>query len=262
MKLNVNIIKMEKVKVFVACHKPFDMPVHDAGFQPIHVGAENSSVKIEGAIGDNSGDNISTKNSIYCELTGLYWIWKNYNDAEYIGLCHYRRFFAKNAYSVKSDYSILSSEKLLDEIKGVDVILPAPLIKRAGNHYFKNDSDYEGDRVFIEVTSVIKALFPEYLNTAINVLKDRKMSFGNIMLANRNIFNQYCDWLFKIEFYLEKFIVDRFGEIEPREMGFISEWLLNIWVLHNNLKIKFLPICMINGDNKFVRYIKQIREKL
>ena len=253
---------MEKAKVFVACHKGFEMPIRHAGFQPIHVGAEKSEVTIAGALRDDSGDNISAKNSIYCELTGLYWIWKNYSDAEYIGLCHYRRFFAKKAYSIKDDYSILPPEQLVDAICGYDIILPTPATKTAGNHYFENEADYEADRVFIEITSAVKELCPEYLQTSIDVLKSKSMSFGNIMFANRNVFDSYCSWLFKMETYLERFIVERFGEIEPREMGFISEWLLNIWAIHNNLRIKYVPLCMINDDNKFVRYLKQIREKL
>lgn len=41
---------------------------------------------------DNEGDNISAKNPYYCELTGIYYAWKNI-PAEYLGLVHYRRYF-------------------------------------------------------------------------------------------------------------------------------------------------------------------------
>ena len=48
--------------------------------------------KLIGYQPDNIGDNISSKNPSFCELTGLYWAWKNL-DNEYLGLAHYRRHF-------------------------------------------------------------------------------------------------------------------------------------------------------------------------
>ena len=68
---------------------------------PIHCGKALSSVDL-GIQGDNEVngqpcDNISDKNETYCELTAMYWAWKNikkiYPDIEYIGLNHYRRYF-------------------------------------------------------------------------------------------------------------------------------------------------------------------------
>lgn len=41
---------MEKLKIFVACHKPFDMIVDDSCFLPIHVGAENGKETIGGVL--------------------------------------------------------------------------------------------------------------------------------------------------------------------------------------------------------------------
>ena len=39
---------------------------------PIEVGADLRSRHIEGYIQDNTGDNISAKNKMYCELTAQY----------------------------------------------------------------------------------------------------------------------------------------------------------------------------------------------
>ena len=78
------------IKILVATHKKYWMPKDDIYF-PIHVGREGKADL--GYIGDNTGDNISAKNANYCELTGLYWAWKNLK-CDYIGLCHYRRYFA------------------------------------------------------------------------------------------------------------------------------------------------------------------------
>lgn len=65
------------VKILVACHKPCEV-YHDDVYTPIHVGRSISKYKNEmkDFIGDDTGDNISTKNSSYCELTAQYWAWK------------------------------------------------------------------------------------------------------------------------------------------------------------------------------------------
>ena len=84
------------VKIVVATHKKYKMP-KDEMYLPLHVGAAG---KVDacgnpldlGYQKDNTGDNISGKNASFCELTGLYWAWKNL-DADYIGLAHYRRHF-------------------------------------------------------------------------------------------------------------------------------------------------------------------------
>ena len=77
------------IKILVAVHKPYWMPADDV-YLPLHVG--KSGKEDIGFAGDDTGENISHKNANYCELTGLYWAWKNL-AADYIGLCHYRRYF-------------------------------------------------------------------------------------------------------------------------------------------------------------------------
>lgn len=77
------------IKILVAAHKKYWMP-DDSVYLPIQVGAALHSAL--GYVPDNTGYNISDKNPNYCELTALYWAWKNL-ECEYIGLCHYRRYF-------------------------------------------------------------------------------------------------------------------------------------------------------------------------
>ena len=79
-----------KIVMIVAAHKAYRMP-EDPMYLPLHVGKAGKSLEL-GFQGDDTGDNISEKNPEYCELTGLYWAWKNL-DADYIGLSHYRRYF-------------------------------------------------------------------------------------------------------------------------------------------------------------------------
>jgi len=83
--------KISTVKVIVCYHRKSSL-VENSVYVPVHVGKENSQVSL-GIQGDNEGDNISDRNCLYCELTGLYWAWKNL-QADYIGLAHYRRLFS------------------------------------------------------------------------------------------------------------------------------------------------------------------------
>ena len=85
---------MSKVKILVACHKPDKVYSNDV-YIPIHVGRAVSRFKEEmsNMIGDDTGENISEKNPYYSELTAQYWAWKNMHDVDYVGLCHYRRYF-------------------------------------------------------------------------------------------------------------------------------------------------------------------------
>ena len=76
---------MKNIKVIVATHKEYKMP-KDKLYLPLHVGAKGKQDL--GYTKDDTKKNISEKNPFFCELTGLYWAWKNI-DADYIGLVHY-----------------------------------------------------------------------------------------------------------------------------------------------------------------------------
>ena len=94
---------MSVIKIIVATHKQFVMPQDKELYLPIHVGCEGK--KDLGFQGDNTGDNISVLNPYYCELTGLYWAWKNL-ECDYLGLVHYRRYFTEKAGSYNDSINI------------------------------------------------------------------------------------------------------------------------------------------------------------
>lgn len=76
--------------IYVITHKSFDdSKIEQTYHRILHVGT-NKNYK-SWYLKDNTGDNISSKNANYCELTGLYWIWKNSNEPadDIDGLVHY-----------------------------------------------------------------------------------------------------------------------------------------------------------------------------
>lgn len=62
------------IKILVAYHKESTL-IENEVFMPVQVGKQLSNCILE-MQGDNEGDNISEKNSTYCEMTAVYWAWK------------------------------------------------------------------------------------------------------------------------------------------------------------------------------------------
>ena len=115
------------VKILVASHKKYRMPSDDI-YLPLHVGAEgktdpNGKPLDLGWTRDNTGDNISELNPGYCELTGLYWGWKNLK-ADYIGLVHYRRHFCLKRRNRDPFKNILTGAELRPLLKQYWVFVP------------------------------------------------------------------------------------------------------------------------------------------
>ena len=94
----------DKIKILICCHKDCKLP-NSKQYLPIQVGAVNAKYDLglqrDDRINGHICDNISEKNKSYCELTAIYWAWKNireiYPNLEYIGLNHYRRYFNFNS---------------------------------------------------------------------------------------------------------------------------------------------------------------------
>ena len=164
---------MKKITVIVATHKEYEMP-KDSLYLPVHVGAEGK--KDIGYTKDNTGDNISTKNPFFCELTGLYWAWKNL-DADYIGLAHYRRHFSlkKKKYKKIEDTldHVLTRKQAKEIFKTTDVILPKKrryFIETLYNHY-KHTMHIE---TLDETRKIIEEKYPKYLKEFDRLLAERR----------------------------------------------------------------------------------------
>ena len=79
---------MLKGKIIVVTHKDYDMPAGDV-YLPVCVGTgiPTLSGKFQP---DNTGEHISGLNRTYCELTAIYWAWKNLDlkALDYVGVAH------------------------------------------------------------------------------------------------------------------------------------------------------------------------------
>ncbi len=236
------------IKILVATHKAYWMP-EDEVYLPLHVGKEGKSDL--GYAGDNTGDNISSKNANFCELTGLYWAWKNLK-CDYIGLCHYRRYFCSGSHGSdvnskqKSVFNRADYEKLLSEY---DVILP-----KKRNYYIETvRSQYEhahNKRDLDEVEKIITEMYPEYSESFSKVMNGTKLHILNMFVMKKELFDEYCGWLFDILFELEKRIdISDYSQYEARVFGFLSERLFNVWLDDKQLRIVEMPVVFMEKQN-------------
>lgn len=251
---------MEKnIKVIVAAHKKYQMP-KDEMYIPVQVGSEGKE-PIEGYTQDNTGDNISSKNPYFCELTGLYWAWKNL-DADYIGLVHYRRYFTKAKKLPKTEdekFKIVLTKKEAEKIlENTDVILP-----KKRNYYIEDLYSHYKHTMYIEpldeTRKIIEEKYPEYLEEFDKLHKRTSAHVFNMFIMKKEILDEYCTWLFDILFELEKRIdVSQYDSFHARFYGRISERLLDIWINKNHIKyeeVRVMDMQKINWWKKGTSFL-------
>ena len=115
---------MKTAKIIVCCHKQ-DVMAKQEPYLPVHVGKALSKVEL-GIQPDNEGENISAKNRSYCELTGLYWAWKNLKHVDAVGLCHYRRYFD---FHNQCDSVMPETPFRTEDFEKVDLSIPVDVIE-------------------------------------------------------------------------------------------------------------------------------------
>lgn len=245
-----------KVKILVAYHKYADFISNDI-YIPVNVGRSLLNAKtdddydwlVNNMIGDNTGDNISDLNDEYCELTAIYWAWKNpekLGNPDYVGLNHYRRLlnFSQKITNSLSDLDI-STQQLTKVIKGFDIIVPQKLgafsknknqfISTVREHWNIEHSEKDLDFIY---NRVIK-LYPEYKEAFDNVLSSSEMYWYNMSVMRFDLFKIYARWMFNILDF------DSSCREKPERLkGYFAEILLSVFVEYHKCssRVKEVPV--------------------
>lgn len=227
----------DQIKIFCAYHK--DAPIiKNEIIEPIQVGRELSDSVISEIIGDNTNDNISYKNNIYCELTATYWAWKN-SQANYIGLAHYRRFFSFEKTSMiksnskKSKYflSLLANtfgvglKKNPTDTSMLESITDFSVFSNKANSFCKllltaiTDKEYAiialkpifvsmsiknffsiklGDFHIELLKKIVRERHSNYSDSLDIILKGNLLYPANMVVMERSVFDEYCSFLFDV----------------------------------------------------------------
>lgn len=240
-------------KIFVVTHKQVKLP-EEKGYIPMIVG--NNNVYYPMCVRDNIGNNIANKNANYCELTALYWMWKNLDMKDCVGLCHYRRFFTNYIFA-KKPLSIKKVERIL---KRYDIIVPQTWIRLdcTVKDWFLETDGKQKD--LNNLRRIIQKKYPEYLKYYDEVMNGNEAFYCNMFIMPYELLDKYCEWLFSILFELED-ITDLTGYTvtEARIYGFLSERLFNVWVRKQKLKIKYMPMY---EQDKGLQIKKKMKNKI
>jgi len=230
------------MKLYVVTHKESSFIPKDRIFIGVGKNKEINNVELY----DNTNLNISEKNFCFCELTALYWIWKNTKD-DIVGLEHYRRFFCKKShiFSIRT----INSKKIINILKKYDCILPPKY--QLFQSVFKDYNYYHDINDLMLCKDIINRLYPDYVKDFDKVMNQNDIYTFNMFIMKKDLLDSYCSWLFDILFEAEKSInLNAKDDYQVRVFGFLSERLFNVWLLHNKLSIKSIPVYMPN-DTKY-----------
>lgn len=244
----------KNVKIFVSNRIDLDSEtINDSPYVNVRCGAVFDHRKGITMLGDNTGDNISNKRMSFCELTVQYWAWKNV-DADYYGLCHYRRYLSFDNKEYKAsknehDNGCISVDYLTDAVKKkfklddqsiqemtdhYDVIACMPIDSPKSNLQAMKDSpDYHNIEDMYEAIKIIHEKYP-YMDSIVHeYMNSKEVRLYNCWIMRKNIFEEYSQWLFSILFELEKRIdMSTYGLQKYRTPGTIGERLFGIFCLY------------------------------
>lgn len=196
--------------IFIIKHKDYDNPI-PKGYKELYVGDMFNGNK----------DNINELNPYINEATGLYDIWKNY-DNDIVGLVHYRRFFIN-----KGDYLTVEDAKAI--LKSYDIIITNNVIFDKGIY----------DQLRIEMPNDKERLILDKYYTKLcenepklkQYFKEKEFAPKEMFVCKKELLNSYCEWLFELILPITKeFIENDSNILQKRMIGHLIERLFYYYV--------------------------------
>ncbi len=248
---------MSNIKIFICAHKEVPLPQHPYFF-PVQAGAVLHE-HIKGYQTDDEGDNISSKNPHFCELTCHYWAWKNLKDVDIVGLNHYRRYFdfQKKWPKFSADKRFVSAQDFLSQeylfpdleklLQKYDIILPTARHWRVSNT--QQYGEYHIAKDWEMLRQIIKERSPQYIPAFEKTMDNSNKASGyNMFITHWKHFNAYSEWLFDILFEVERRVPPIEDPVQSRIYGYMSERLINVYCNKRKLRIKHVPLVMPLDD--------------
>lgn len=258
---------MQDLKIYIMYYKKGQILPLEEYYSPVYCGQFPGKAGLKG-FKDDAGEEISAKNPFYSELTGIYWVWKN-TKQDLTGICHYRRYFTiqEEPWHLRLKYFLLHPFKfqwgpnpliytsnvgkysswVLTEgqakeiFSAYQIILPRARKVRYSieRHYAKYHD--RGDLDLI--TRLLADRCPDFLPTWSQVLQGNTLYANNMFVLPSGPYEEFMEWWFGMLFAFEQASeLSRYQGYQQRVLGFVAERLLTLWVFHQQLIIKELPL--------------------
>lgn len=229
------------ISIVVAGHKQYWTP-GDSVYVPVQAGSSGKP-SLDGWQRDDQGENISSSNPRYCELTALYWAWKNL-QSDYLGLAHYRRHFAGS-----DERGVMTGEEAFGLLEKAPVILPKKrhyVVETVGNHYAHTFDQSHLEALHEALLEVSPATIPAFEKH----LSGRSAHIWNMFIMRRDLADAYCEWLFPVLHSVE-LRIDFTGmtPFEERVIGRLSERLLDPWLVQHDLQYVETNVVSLEGES-------------
>lgn len=195
--------------------------------EPIQVGADLTDIKIAD-LKDNRGENRSLRNQDYCEMSAVYWVWKNDRRSDYIGLCHYRRRFVIDANRI----NYIMAEKY-------DAVYAIPYVIDGGlREEFVERNYYITPEMWKLATDAIGRLSPEYLEAWQQLETSYFLLPCNMFIMRRKVFEDYCSWVFAVLEEVDRFYLAQGRQRNDRYLGYLAELLNTVYAMKHKDSMK------------------------
>lgn len=246
----------ESLVQYVISHKEFSDSRFD-GRTILFVNKNIAKPIINGTLATWTGDNIDDKNPFYCELTALYWIYKNITDTNCVSFEHYRRVFL-SPHSNWFTYRFLQKDEILKILRTKQIILPL-------QHHFKSTlmEQYKENHI-IEDLEIMKQVLleqhPDYRETFDKTMNGHDAVLFNMFIMEKTMLDSYCKFAFSIldqVYSIQKESIAQHDSYQKRAIGFLSERLFNIWLNKNVDESSRFHCPVAHLDQKpFIHYAK------
>ncbi len=170
----------------------------------------------------------------FCELGGLYKLWKQVNT-DIVGLEHYRRFFTDND-AVPG--TIITEDKIKNILSSHDIImslnhLAAPNVltwmAQEKHNPTASTNTIVKEMLFKWLMYLRDYYSTEFVDYTMNRMLTERSYYGcNMFIGNKRPVDDYARFLFPT---LERFTIDVMQrKREPRLYGYLSEYIMGYWM--------------------------------